>query len=58
MNGSAFTFDPVTLEQHASISRLGQSTQAVVCVADLPSTPIYSRAWKAFAKLGTNQEGG
>lgn len=58
-DATAFTFDLVTLEQHTSISRLGRMAQAVVCVLD-PSTPTatYSRAWKAFAKLGTNQEGG
>jgi len=54
---TTFTFDLVTLEQHASISRLGRMAQAVVCVLD-PSTPTYSRAWKSFAKLGTNQEEG
>ncbi len=55
--GTTFTFDLVTREQQMSISRLGHETQAVVCVLD-PSTPAYSQAWKAFAKLGTNQEGG
>jgi hypothetical protein len=55
---TAFTFDLVTLEQHTSICRLSRMAQAVVCVLD-PSTPAaYSRAWKSFAKLGTNQEEG
>jgi hypothetical protein len=58
METTTFTFDLVTREQQMSISRLGHQTQAVVCVVDLTPPSAYSRAWKAFAKLGTNQEEG